>query len=66
MAIKENEIELKERCDVVHLLFVKERIIETHIDARFVALNVVQRIDHSHRSQQIDVIILDLVFGIEC
>ena len=45
-----------------YLLLIKEWIIKTHVDAGFVALNVVQRIDHSQRSHQVDVIILDLFF----
>ena len=45
-----------------YLLLIEKWIIKTHIDAGFVALNVVQRIDHSQRSHQVDVIILDLFF----
>ena len=45
-----------------YLLLIKEWIIKTHVDAGFVALNVVQRTDHSQRSHQVDVIILDLLF----
>ena len=45
-----------------YLLLIKEWIIKTHVDAGFVALNVVQRTDHSQRSHQVDVIILHLLF----
>lgn len=49
---------------IKYLLLIEKRIIKTHVDAGFVALNVVQRIDHGQRSHQIDVIILDLLFRI--
>ena len=53
---------LNNKALIKYLLLIKKRIIKTHIDAGFVALIVVNAIDHGQRSHQVDVIILDLLF----